>query len=101
MSRIAIAADHAAIDLKALLADWLREQGHEVTDLGPHSEESVDYPDYGYRLADTIAEGGAEFGVDRGQRDSDHGYVDRDEELQHRHRAQHEPCAHGGGTGPA
>lgn len=63
MSRIAIAADHAAIEMKALLADWLREQGHEVDDLGPHSGESVDYPDYGYKLADVIAAGGADYGV--------------------------------------
>ena len=63
MSRIAIAADHAALELKALLADWLREQGHAVEDLGPHSGESVDYPDYGYKLADAIAAGEAEYGV--------------------------------------
>lgn len=61
--RIAIASDHAAIDLKALLADWLREQGHEVNDIGPHDGASVDYPDYGYALADAIASGEAERGV--------------------------------------
>ncbi|MBY9066195.1 ribose 5-phosphate isomerase B [Hyphomonas sp. WL0036] len=61
--RIAIASDHAAFAMKALLADWLREQGHEVEDLGPDSEASVDYPDYGYRLAAHIASGAAERGV--------------------------------------
>ena len=61
--RIAIASDHAALELKSLLADWLREQGHEVDDLGPHSADSVDYPDYGYKLAGAIASGKAEFGV--------------------------------------
>lgn len=63
MTRIAIAADHAAIELKALLADWLRDAGHEVEDLGPHSNDSVDYPDYGYKLAGAIAGGEAEVGV--------------------------------------
>ncbi|MCA1750094.1 MAG: RpiB/LacA/LacB family sugar-phosphate isomerase, partial [Parasphingopyxis sp.] len=63
MSRIAIAADHAAIELKSLLAEWLRGQGHEVEDLGPHSADSVDYPDYGYKLADVITAGAADFGV--------------------------------------
>lgn len=63
MSRIALAADHAAIELKASLADWLRAQGHEVADLGPHSRESVDYPDYGYKLADAIASDAADYGV--------------------------------------
>jgi ribose 5-phosphate isomerase B len=61
--RIAIASDHAAVTLKAALVSWLREQGHEVTDLGPHGEESVDYPDYGYALARTIEERRADFGV--------------------------------------
>lgn len=61
--RIAIASDHAAIDLKAQLADWLREQGHEVADLGPADGSSVDYPDYGYKLAQAIADGSAERGV--------------------------------------
>ncbi|WP_380875338.1 ribose 5-phosphate isomerase B [Sphingomonas sp. DBB INV C78] len=60
---IAIASDHAAIDLKAALADWLREQGHEVIDLGPATTESVDYPDYGYKLAEAVAVGRAERGV--------------------------------------
>ena len=61
--RIAIASDHAAIELKATLVDWLAEQGHDVDDLGPHSAESVDYPDYGYKLADYVGEGHAEYGV--------------------------------------
>ncbi len=60
---IAIASDHAAIELKALLAGWLRETGHEVLDLGPHGTAPVDYPDYGYRLAGAIADGRAERGV--------------------------------------
>ena len=61
--RIAIASDHAATDLKALLADWLRGEGHEVADLGTHGPESVDYPDYGYRLADAVANGSADKGI--------------------------------------
>lgn len=60
---IAIASDHAAFDLKAILASWLREQGHEVIDLGPDSADSVDYPDFGYRLADAVASGRAVKGV--------------------------------------
>lgn len=61
--RIAIASDHAAIELKAALLEWLLEDGHEVADLGPETEESVDYPDYGYDLAAVVAEGTADFGV--------------------------------------
>jgi ribose 5-phosphate isomerase B len=61
--RIAIASDHAAIALKATLADWLRAAGYEVDDLGPHDATSVDYPDYGYKLAEAVASGAAERGV--------------------------------------
>ena len=61
--KIAIASDHAALDLKAALAEWLTEQGHEVDDLGPYGIESVDYPDYGYKLAEAVSSGAAERGV--------------------------------------
>ena len=60
---IAIASDHAAFDLKASLVTWLRDEGHQVLDLGPDSSASVDYPDYGYRLAEAIASGEADRGV--------------------------------------
>jgi len=61
--RIAIASDHAAVTLKAALADWLRGQGHEVDDLGTDGEASVDYPDFGYALAAHVAAGKAERGI--------------------------------------
>ncbi len=61
--RIAIASDHAAVDLKAELAAWLAEQGHDVSDLGPNSADSVDYPDFGFKLAEAVASGKAERGV--------------------------------------
>ena len=61
--RIAIASDHAALELKALLVAHMQGAGHVVTDLGPHDGTSVDYPDYGYRLAAAIADGSAERGV--------------------------------------
>lgn len=61
--RIAIASDHAALGLKAELAAWLSGAGHDVADLGPHDGASVDYPDYGYALAQSVASGDAECGV--------------------------------------
>src|SRR5918997_3901222 len=61
--RIAIASDHAAIELKAALADHMRGLGHDVIDLGPEGAASVDYPDYGYKLAEAIASGQATKGV--------------------------------------
>ena len=61
--RIALAADHAGYALKDELVAWLREDGHEVLDLGTNGPDSVDYPDYGARLASAIAAGNAERGI--------------------------------------
>jgi ribose 5-phosphate isomerase B len=61
--KIAIASDHAAFALKGELAEWLAGLGHEVADLGPDGIASVDYPDYGYKLAEHIAAGKADFGI--------------------------------------
>ena len=61
--RIALAADHAGYVLKDELVRWLREQGHEVTDLGTNGPESVDYPEYGAKLAHAVASGESERGI--------------------------------------
>src|SRR3546814_13218367 len=57
--RIAIASDHAAVELTSALVQWLREQDHEITVLGPHGAASVDYPPYGYNLSNSLATGSA------------------------------------------
>jgi ribose 5-phosphate isomerase B len=61
--RIALAADHAGYALKDELVRWLRDQGHDVADLGTSSADSVDYPEFGSKLARAIAAGEAERGV--------------------------------------
>jgi ribose 5-phosphate isomerase B len=61
--RIALAADHAGYKLKDELAAWLKELGYDVTDLGTNGPESVDYPEYGAKLARSVATGGADFGI--------------------------------------
>jgi ribose 5-phosphate isomerase B len=61
--RIAIASDHAALALKSALVEYLLSAGHDVNDLGPYDESSVDYPDYGYKLAAAVADGTAERGI--------------------------------------
>ena len=61
--RIALAADHAGYQLKDELVRWLREQGHQVSDLGTNGPESVDYPEFGARLAGAVASGEAERGI--------------------------------------
>jgi ribose 5-phosphate isomerase B len=61
--RIALAADHAGFALKDELAAWLRDSGHVVIDLGTNGPESVDYPEFGARLARAVASGEAERGI--------------------------------------
>jgi ribose 5-phosphate isomerase B len=61
--RIALAADHAGYLLKDELVGWLRDQGHEVTDLGTNGPESVDYPAYGEMLGSHVALGKSDRGI--------------------------------------
>lgn len=60
---VVIASDHAGLELKSLLVEALRAQGHEILDLGTDGAESVDYPDFGHALAEVVAAGRAERGV--------------------------------------
>ncbi len=60
---VAVASDHAGLVLKSALADDLTSSGHRVLDLGPASDEPVDYPDFGHALARSVATGEAELGV--------------------------------------
>ncbi len=61
--RIALSADHAGYELKDCLAEWLREAGHEVINLGTNGPESVDYPRFGAALAEALEDGRAERGI--------------------------------------
>jgi len=61
--RIAIACDHAAVQLKDELREWLKGEGHEVRDLGTHDDSSVDYPDYGAAIGCALADGSADRGI--------------------------------------
>jgi ribose 5-phosphate isomerase B len=60
---IAIACDHAGVDLKQVLAADLKEAGFTVLDLGTHGPESVDYPDFAAALAGALRDGRAGRGV--------------------------------------
>ena len=60
---IALASDHAGVDLKDALVAWLKDEGQTVLDLGTNGHDSVDYPDYGARLARSVAAGEAERGI--------------------------------------
>jgi len=60
---VAIACDHAGYALKSILQEQLESGGYAVIDLGTNSEDSVDYPDFGFALAEALGDGRAETGV--------------------------------------
>jgi ribose 5-phosphate isomerase B len=55
--RIVIGCDHAALRLKEILKNALREKGFQVVDVGTHSEASMDYPDTGKAVARKVSSG--------------------------------------------
>ncbi len=55
IQKIVIASDHAGFELKESLKKCLMEEGIGIEDLGPHSTDSVDYPDYGIKLAQAVS----------------------------------------------
>ncbi len=61
--KIIIAADHAGLDLKAQVAQRLMAKSFDVTDLGTHTKESVNYPDYANLVAAAVLAGKGEFGI--------------------------------------
>ena len=63
MKKIGIACDHAGYQMKEFLVGYLSTKGYEVVDFGTHSEESIDYPDFGHALAEAIENGELEQGV--------------------------------------
>lgn len=60
--KIAVGADHKGVEVKDRVKAILKSMGHEVTDFGTDSDRSVDYPDFGLRVARAVAE----HTVDRG-----------------------------------
>jgi len=63
MATIAVGSDHAGYVLKEQLAGELRDLGHEVMDLGAHSTDRVDYPDFGAAVGRAVAGGDADLGL--------------------------------------
>ncbi len=61
--RIAIGSDHAGYDMKIEIINYLKEKGYNYTDFGTNSSQSVDYPDYGYKVARGVAEGNYNRGI--------------------------------------
>jgi ribose 5-phosphate isomerase B len=53
--KLAIASDHAGYHLKRMIIPYLESKGYEVVDLGTDKEDRVDYPDFGHKIAEAIA----------------------------------------------
>ena len=61
--RIAIGCDHAGFEWKEKVKAILTKMGHEVIDFGTNSKESVDYPDFGLKVAHAVADGEVDYGM--------------------------------------
>ena len=60
---IGLGADHGGLELKEIIKEHLRVLGLKVSDLGTHSKESTDYPDYGRAVAQLVADRQVDFGI--------------------------------------
>jgi len=63
MEKIAIASDHAGLELKEDMKTFLKEKGVDVLDMGTNGNESVDYPDYGIPVAEKVSRGELNKGI--------------------------------------
>ena len=61
--KLAVGGDHAGFQMKAPVVEYLKSQGHDVTDYGTHSEDPVDFPDIAQRVTSAILSGEAERGI--------------------------------------
>lgn len=61
--KIVIANDHAAVDMKFQVMEYLKELGHEVINIGIDLEERCNYPEYAEKAAGYVLSGEADFGV--------------------------------------
>ncbi len=60
---VVIGSDHAGFEQKTMLKQHLEQQGVTVTDVGTHSKDSTDYPDYAHTVAESVSHGRSELGI--------------------------------------
>lgn len=61
--KLAVGGDHAGFPMKGPVVEFLKSQGHDVTDFGTHSGEPVDFPDISAKVCQAVLDGDAERGV--------------------------------------
>ncbi len=63
MKKVVLGADHGGFELKNRIADYLKQKGYSITNVGVDSSDSVDYPDMAEKACLEFKKGGYEFGV--------------------------------------
>ena len=61
--KIALGSDHGGLDLKNIIIEHLKAEGHEVIDHGTYTHESCDYPDFAFAAAEDVRDKKAQFGI--------------------------------------
>jgi ribose 5-phosphate isomerase B len=61
--KVSVGCDHRGMELKQVVKEYLVGLGHQVTDFGTDSGDSVDYPDFGFKVAKSVAKGEVDFGI--------------------------------------
>jgi ribose 5-phosphate isomerase B len=61
--KVAIGSDHTGFAVKQIVITFLKDEGYEVTDVGTHSEDSCDYPDFAIKVGELVQRGMVNFGI--------------------------------------
>lgn len=61
--KIAVGSDHTGIKIKKIVFDFLKQQGYDIIDVGTFTEDSVDYPDIAFNVANRVAIGEVTYGI--------------------------------------
>src|SRR5262245_40928902 len=61
--KIAVGSDHRGFEVKRRIVTLLKHLGHDILDAGPDKRESVDYPDFAFRVGKAVSEGKVDRGI--------------------------------------
>ncbi|MFO7887304.1 MAG: ribose 5-phosphate isomerase B [Eubacteriales bacterium] len=61
--KIYLGSDHGGFELKEVIKDYLKKEGYNVEDLGTHNEDSVDYPDFGIKVGESVVSDEGSIGI--------------------------------------
>lgn len=61
--KIGLGSDHGGFQLKGIIKEYLEQKGYEIVDYGTHSQDSVDYPEYGEKVAQAVSNNEVDRGI--------------------------------------